>query len=192
MVAEAIDQWAATGLTAEQVALLQAVSVQVADLSPQPYLGVTTPEGILIDDDGAGQGWKYEAERTKDEAESTKSFDLLTVVLHEMGHVLGLDDLDSQAHADDLMAGSLMPGEQRSVAVSGGVLPDVALSLRDTKPIPALNPGATQPREAGVPGTFAGLARHVGPHRASEDWLVDLITPRDVSERWVDALFAEW
>jgi hypothetical protein len=89
----------------------------VVDLSPQPYLGLTTPAGILIDDDGAQQGWKYEGRRTKDEAASTKSFDLLTVVLHEMGHVLGLDDVDPQAHAGVLMAGSLASGEQRTVAV---------------------------------------------------------------------------
>jgi Matrixin len=35
--------------------------------------------------------------------------DLLTVVLHEMGHVLGLDDLDAEG---ELMGGVLQPGTQ--------------------------------------------------------------------------------
>jgi hypothetical protein len=124
VVAEAIGQWAATGLTAEQVALLEAVSVQVVDLSPQPYLGLTTPSGILIDDDGAGLGWKYERVSTKYEIQSTNasSFDLLTVVLHEFGHVLGLEDLDPQTHAQDLMAASLAPDEQRGFALASRVV----------------------------------------------------------------------
>jgi hypothetical protein len=39
--------------------------------------------------------------------------DLLTVVLHEMGHLAGLADVGASGHADDLMAGTLTPGTRR-------------------------------------------------------------------------------
>jgi len=42
--------------------------------------------------------------------------DLLTVLTHEMGHVLGLSDLDGQATPDSLMAGTLQPGQRRGVS----------------------------------------------------------------------------
>jgi hypothetical protein len=52
--------------------------------------------------------------------------DLLTVLTHEMGHVLGLSDLDGQATPDSLMAGTLQPGQRRSVSsadlLSGGAV----------------------------------------------------------------------
>ena len=39
--------------------------------------------------------------------------DLLSVLAHELGHVLGLDDLDMVHHEADLMAESLAPGVRR-------------------------------------------------------------------------------
>jgi hypothetical protein len=42
----------------------------------------------------------------------------LTVLTHEMGHVLGLSDLDGQATPDRMMAGVLQPGQRRSVNAS--------------------------------------------------------------------------
>jgi hypothetical protein len=36
--------------------------------------------------------------------------DLLTVVMHELGHELGLPDLDAAAHPGDVMAEGLAPG----------------------------------------------------------------------------------
>ncbi len=39
--------------------------------------------------------------------------DLHTVLTHELGHVLGYEDLDSEMHGNDLMIGELSSGEQR-------------------------------------------------------------------------------
>ena len=39
--------------------------------------------------------------------------DLLTAVLHEMGHLAGLPDVDSAGHAFDLMADTLPLGVRR-------------------------------------------------------------------------------
>jgi hypothetical protein len=115
VVEEAVGIWAGTGLSVAQVALLRALPVAIANLDAQGYLGVTTPERILIDDDGVGVGWntgsRFESQISSSGSQS--SYDLLTVVLHEMGHVLG------QGHGadDDLMDEILQPGERH--------LPDV-------------------------------------------------------------------
>ena len=42
--------------------------------------------------------------------------DLLTVVEHELGHVLGLNDLD--ASLNDLMSSTLSDGVRRNISVS--------------------------------------------------------------------------
>ena len=39
--------------------------------------------------------------------------DLLTVVEHELGHVLGLSDIDPSSQPNDLMATTLPPGVRR-------------------------------------------------------------------------------
>jgi hypothetical protein len=44
--------------------------------------------------------------------------DLLTVVMHELGHVLGLADLVGAEYADDLMAETLVPGARRLPAAA--------------------------------------------------------------------------
>jgi hypothetical protein len=44
--------------------------------------------------------------------------DLLTVLAHELGHLLGLEDLDAHEHEDDLMAALLAPGIRRTSATA--------------------------------------------------------------------------
>ncbi|NLF69125.1 MAG: matrixin family metalloprotease, partial [Candidatus Anammoximicrobium sp.] len=112
--------WTATGLTPSQAATLAGVQYAVADLGGA-YLGLANPatNTIRIDDDAAMMGWalgKDEVGRTKDEAISGSSFiahpsslDLLTVVMHELGHLLGY------AHSDvGLMAPVLAASPQRA------------------------------------------------------------------------------
>jgi hypothetical protein len=107
VVEQAVGIWAGTGLNAAQVALLRATPVAIANLDAQGYLGLTTPERIVIDDDGVGLGWTSDGQRTTDNGQRT-SYDLLTTVLHELGHVLGQTD----AADDDLMGAILQPGER--------------------------------------------------------------------------------
>jgi hypothetical protein len=45
---------------------------------------------------------------------ATRSMDLLTAVLHELGHTLGRDDLHSANTANDLMYESLTPGTRKT------------------------------------------------------------------------------
>jgi len=111
LVWQAIAAWESAGLDAASVAALQSLSFEVADL-PGRYLGWATRDRIVLDIDAAGYGWYVADARgvVSDEFEISdlkSQMDLLTAVMHEMGHVLGLADLVGE---DDLMAGVLQPG----------------------------------------------------------------------------------
>jgi hypothetical protein len=73
---------------------LSQIPVKVADL-PGTHLGLAYRDLILIDFNGAGHGW------------SEQGIDLLTVLAHELGHVLGHDHAED---GDDLMYPLLGPG----------------------------------------------------------------------------------
>jgi VCBS repeat-containing protein len=136
VVAAAIAQWAAAGASESQLALLQATTFSVADLAGNTIGNESSPAHITIDIDAAGHGWFVDA-TPGDNSEFTHALnaggtdlltdpsnaaaghlDLLTTVVHEMGHVLGLPDSTSAADVNDLMYISLVDGERR--------LPDAA------------------------------------------------------------------
>jgi hypothetical protein len=114
VVWQAVAAWESLGLDAARVAMLQSLSFEIADL-PGRYLGWATPDRIVLDIDAAGYGWYIAGDegRVSDEFEISDSrtqMDLLTAVLHEMGHLLGLADLDEE---DALMSGILQPGTRQ-------------------------------------------------------------------------------
>jgi hypothetical protein len=51
------EYWVSTGLADWQLAELYRTPVAIGDLSCRGALGVTKPEGILLDASGAGLGW---------------------------------------------------------------------------------------------------------------------------------------
>jgi uncharacterized repeat protein (TIGR01451 family) len=125
VTAVARNRWLATGLTPAQQELLNAVQVTVADLHGL-HLGASRPGFIALDSDAATTGWFIDETPESDEEFSgngrMKAFegglganrmDLLTTVMHELGHQFGLGDLYDRSDRERLMYGYLIPGERR-------------------------------------------------------------------------------
>jgi len=127
VLAEALRLWTATGLTQDQADRLAQIEVRVADL-PGAQLGWAEGLGITLDHTAAGLGWFVDPTpgehseftqtlsdfRIAADADSTDSgrIDLLTVVLHEIGHVLGFDHLEADESLG-LMSEILPSGTRR-------------------------------------------------------------------------------
>ena len=134
IISEAIARWTSAGLDAADVAKLTQAQFVVGDL-PGSYLGETEGGAIYIDGNAAGHGWFVDPTPALDE-EFTSSpsnqqlraidpravdrIDLLTVVEHELGHIVGLGDLD--ASASDLMSGLLGTGVRRNASRVDAIL----------------------------------------------------------------------
>lgn len=126
VVEAAIDRWAQTGLSTEQVEQLQNVTFEIADLAGD-QVGAARAGHIIIDEDAAGRGWFIDSTPFDDSEFTTflneshlvagagqdpaGSIDLLTTVLHEFGHELGLDDV--RGPGGDLLSETLGVGERR-------------------------------------------------------------------------------
>jgi large repetitive protein len=127
VVSAAIAQWAHAGASAAQLAKLSAITFTVADLAGNT-IGDHNAGHIIIDTDAAGHGWfvdttpsdNFEFAVAENAAGTDLSaapssaaaghLDLLTAVMHEMGHELGLGHA-TDAH--DLMHDDLVDGDRR-------------------------------------------------------------------------------
>jgi hypothetical protein len=104
---QAVAQWQSTDLPAAELAQLSNVQVYTTQM-PGTLLGraaADTPV-VYIDVDAAGHGWSLDG---------SGGMDLTTVLAHELGHVLGHDDLDPAGHAGDIMSATLGVGEKLEV-----------------------------------------------------------------------------
>jgi len=127
IVDEAIDRLAGVLLLDEStLALLHEINFEIVDLGGM-NLGQATDTIVLIDDDAAGFGWfvdptpfddtEFRRENTDGELLAKHSslaygdMDLLTVVMHELGHVLGYEDVDPGTA--DLMSATLDASTRR-------------------------------------------------------------------------------
>lgn len=146
IVQEAKARWTGTGLTSSQHALLTSLTWQIADLNGA-MLGVTAGTTINVDTTAAGHGW-FLYVTPKDNAEfrfvkglaawiadaqsqASEHVDLLTVVMHEIGHVLGFEHptglgvlptdsrpLSGARHIQHLMNSELATGTRLSPVLS--------------------------------------------------------------------------
>ena len=124
---EAIARWTSTGLSSAESELLRSSSIEVADLAGG-MLGQTIDHRIFVDVTAAGHGWFVDATPTDDAefgltvsateriapagTEAAGHIDLLTVLMHEYGHVLGSGGF-ARAHAPALMTATLPVATRR-------------------------------------------------------------------------------
>ena len=115
IVAKAIERWVATGLAPGQISVLNGLRFEIADLSGL-RLGEATDIHIRVDRKAGGAGWllapEDESVQIPDQL-SNAGIDLLTAIMHEMGHALGLSDSYLEQDRDSLMYGYLTKGERR-------------------------------------------------------------------------------
>ena len=128
IVAAAIERWQAAGASTSQVAAMEAVHFYVGSL-PGNELGTTVSQrAVYIDATADGYGWfvdptpqsdaSFQVSKTDGQlhavsAAAVDEIDLLTVVEHELGHVIGLPDSSS---VDTLMSETLPAGVRRDAA----------------------------------------------------------------------------
>ncbi len=125
-VDEALNRFQAAGVPEADIDYLRTVHISVGDLSGD-LVGYSTTRGIVLDVNAAGNGWFIDPTLGQDEEfapsgaglltavnpAAMNRMDLLTVVMHELGHKLGLDDIHSQLHPDALMNDTLSTGTRR-------------------------------------------------------------------------------
>jgi hypothetical protein len=117
IVKEAEQVWKTAGLNSSELASLDHAQFEILSL-PAGYFGLeSSPAGqngepvILIDRQADGYAWFLGGPTSG--AVPAGEVDLLTVVEHELGHVLGLPDLDPALFPNDIMTETLAPGERR-------------------------------------------------------------------------------
>ena len=120
-VAAAVHIWRTSDITTQQSERLGQIRIRMANL-PGRQLGFTAGTVVTIDDDAAGRGWyapPVPFDHTTSNTASvfstnSSSFaervDLLSAVLHELGHVMGLPE---SSLTGDVMLPELPPGTRR-------------------------------------------------------------------------------
>jgi hypothetical protein len=111
-VSAALQRLESSGAAPQLVNALAGAQFTVGQL-PGSLLAVTDVAGnrVIVDADGAGQGWYVDPTPGAD-GDAIAGYDLLTAVLHEMGHLAGHGHDDS-----GLMAESLPPGVRHADAL---------------------------------------------------------------------------
>jgi uncharacterized repeat protein (TIGR01451 family) len=128
IVAAAKQRWVALGLNADQQAALDSITFRIAKLEDR-NLGAAMTGQVTLDRHGAEHGWFIDvtpldevefarpasATRWNTEPQQLPAgrYDLLTAVMHELGHAAGFADSYHLEARDSLMYGYLPLGERR-------------------------------------------------------------------------------
>jgi RHS repeat-associated protein len=137
VLAKAKSYWASHGVLPAQLRALAGARVEIVDLPPG-LLGqlVAGTNVIQISRNGAGLGWFTDPQASP----PAGAFDLLTVVVHEMGHLLGLSDVD------------------RSGEVESTYLAPSVRQLSTSQPVERLSASVTLPLRSTVEARVFGVA----------------------------------
>lgn len=128
IIAAAKQRWQQAGLTEQQLVAINRTKFELTEIGGW-CLGSSSEGLVQLDRKAAGRGWFIDptplddtefADPVSDTRAYAKShdgpagrIDLLTTVMHEMGHIAGLTDANETGSGDDLMHGSLTVGERR-------------------------------------------------------------------------------
>jgi hypothetical protein len=199
VVQQALADWQSAGATAAQLAQLRQAPVSIQEL-PASYLGEEAGNQVWISPNAAGWGWNLGAQA------AAGQMDLRSVLDHEFGHVLGLEDSDN---LQDVMGETLAAGVRRlpvasdlggsglssalpigvlgqgSGAVLGGVLDQLAMS---PSPAPAAGSSQAVPLDSTPPGPTPGVLAYLVRDQAfagleGTQW-VDLAPTADPPWTW--------
>src|SRR5262249_30525655 len=134
VVRGALARLSRAGVDPSLVSQLSTAQFSVGELGGA-YLGLAHPSRnrVLISADAAGYGWFVDATPLRDEefavgtpgspltalpgTAAQGKMDLLTAVLHEMGHLAGLPDQPGTGLSDGFMTDLLAPGVRRTEAL---------------------------------------------------------------------------
>ncbi len=122
----AVNRWTESTLFDESMlARLDDVTFLIADLTGDT-LALAVDDTVIIDVDGAGHGWfvddtpyqdtefmpqnSDEVLTANEASEAYGDMDLLTVVMHELGHVFGYQDMDPETNDTEIMNETLDEG----------------------------------------------------------------------------------
>jgi membrane-associated phospholipid phosphatase len=131
LLTEALSRWQAIGI---DTAALGDIRIRIADLGGRT-LGLAGGHTIWLDDSAAGWGWfvdkspwsDSEFTRPGNQGEQNR-IDLLSVLDHELGHLLGFDHERIGVMSDTIQAGSRQTPIQDSTGPGGYAVDVVAVS----------------------------------------------------------------
>jgi hypothetical protein len=188
----AIDAWQRAGLDAADVRTLASVQISVGNLGTS-ILGLEAGGVVTINQTAAGYNWYASAASASSQASAgggdeplappisaaANEVDLLTVLEHELGHVVGLAD---NAEAGDLMDITLGLGVRRApTSEDVAAIVSTSSTVSPARAVPRAEPASIQegPASASVrPGAVLNLSAPLPsvdvqrPHSSAVMWPV--------------------